>query len=61
MTLAIENCHTPVHTKKVNMSKLEYARSFGVGWKTEMGKFLVLMALYAVFGFDRYSFRFFGF
>ena len=30
MTLDVENCHATVHSKrKVNMSKLEYARSFG--------------------------------
>ena len=29
MTLHVENCHGTVHLKKVNMSKLEYARSFG--------------------------------
>ena len=29
MTLHVENCHGTVHSKKVNMSKLEYARSFG--------------------------------
>ena len=28
MTLDVENCHATVHSKKVNMSKLEYARSF---------------------------------
>ena len=28
-TLDVENCHANVHPKKVNMSKLEYARSFG--------------------------------
>lgn len=33
MTLHIENCHTTVHTKKMNMSKLEYARSFGATMK----------------------------
>ena len=29
MTLDVENCHATVHCKKVNMSKLKYARSFG--------------------------------
>ena len=29
ITLDIENCHPTVHRKKVKMSKLEYARSFG--------------------------------
>jgi len=29
MTLDVENCHATVHSKKVDMSKLEYARSFG--------------------------------
>ena len=33
MTLDIENCHATVHATKVNMSKLEYARSFGVTMK----------------------------
>jgi hypothetical protein len=33
MTLDIENCHATVHAKKVNMSKLEYARSFGAKMK----------------------------
>ena len=28
MTLDVENCHATVHSKKVNVSKLEYARSF---------------------------------
>ena len=28
MTLDVENCHAAVHCKKMNMSKLEYARSF---------------------------------
>ena len=29
ITLDVENCDTTVHSKKVNMSKLEYAWSFG--------------------------------
>ena len=29
MTLDVENCHAAVHSKKMNMSKLEYARSYG--------------------------------
>ena len=33
MTLDVENCHVTVHSKKVNMSKLEYARSFGATMK----------------------------
>jgi hypothetical protein len=33
MTLDIENCHATVHAKKVKMSKLEYARSFGATMK----------------------------
>ena len=33
MTLDVENCHATVHSKKVNMSKLEYARSFGATMK----------------------------
>ena len=33
MTLDVENCHATVHAKKVNMSKLEYARSFGATMK----------------------------
>lgn len=33
MTLDVENCHAAVHSKKVNMSKLEYARSFGATMK----------------------------
>ena len=33
MTLDIENCHATVHSKKVNMSKLEYAGSFGATMK----------------------------
>ena len=28
MRLDVENCHANVHSKKVNMSQLEYARSF---------------------------------
>ena len=28
MTLDVENCHADVHSKKMNVSKLEYARSF---------------------------------
>ena len=34
MTLDVENCHTTVYSKNVNMSKLrEYARSFGATMK----------------------------
>ena len=33
MTLEVENCHATVHSKKVNMSKLKYARSFGATMK----------------------------
>jgi hypothetical protein len=33
MTLDIENCHATVHAKKVKMSKLEYAGSFGATMK----------------------------
>ena len=33
MTLDVENCHATVHSKKVNVSKLEYARSFGATMK----------------------------
>ncbi len=33
MTLDIENCHATVHAKKVNMSRLEYARSFDATMK----------------------------
>ena len=33
MTLDVENCHATIHSKKVNMSKLEYARSFGATMK----------------------------
>ena len=33
MTLDVENCHAAVHSKKMNMSKLEYARSFGATMK----------------------------
>ena len=33
MTLDVENCHATVHSKKVDMSKLEYARSFGATMK----------------------------
>ena len=33
MTLDVENCHATVHSKKVNMSKLKYARSFGATMK----------------------------
>lgn len=33
MTLDIENCHATVNRKKLNMSKLEYARSFGATMK----------------------------
>ena len=33
MTLDVENCHVTVHSKKVNMSKLKYARSFGATMK----------------------------
>jgi peroxiredoxin family protein len=32
MTLDIENCHSTVHTKQANMSKMEY-RSFGLAMK----------------------------
>ena len=28
MTLDVENCHSAVHIKQVNMSMMEYARSF---------------------------------
>ena len=30
VTLDVENCHVTVHLKEVNMSKLEYARSFNL-------------------------------
>ena len=33
MTLDVENCHAAVHSEKMNMSKLEYASSFGVTMK----------------------------
>lgn len=33
MTLEVENCHATVHSKKVNMSKLKYARSFDATMK----------------------------
>ena len=33
MTLDIENCHSMVHTKQANMSKMEYCRSFGLTMK----------------------------
>jgi len=33
MTLDVENCHAAVHSKKMNMSKLEYARSFSATMK----------------------------
>ena len=33
MTLDIENCHSTVHTKQANMSKMEYCRSFGLTMK----------------------------
>ena len=33
MTLDVENCHTTVYSKNVNMSKLESARSFGATMK----------------------------
>ena len=33
MTLDVENCHATVYSKKVNLSKLEYARSFGATMK----------------------------
>ena len=29
MTLDVENCHFTVHIRQVNMSMIEYARSFG--------------------------------
>ena len=33
MTLVVENCHAAVHSEKMNMSKLEYARSYGATMK----------------------------
>ena len=33
MTLDVENCHATVHSKKVKVSTLEYARSFGATMK----------------------------
>ena len=33
MTLDVENCHAAIHSKKMNTSKLEYARSFGATMK----------------------------
>ena len=33
MKLDVENCHATVHSKKVNMSKPQYARSFGATMK----------------------------
>ena len=33
MILDVENCHATVHSKKVNMSKLKYARWFGATMK----------------------------
>ena len=34
MTLDVENCHAIFHSKKVNMSSLEYARLFGATRKS---------------------------
>ena len=34
MTLDVEDCHTIFHSKKVNMSSLEYARLFGATRKS---------------------------
>ncbi|KAL9976957.1 hypothetical protein ACROYT_G014306 [Oculina patagonica] len=33
MTLDVENCQATIHAKKVNMSKLEFARAFGATMK----------------------------
>ena len=45
MTLDIENCHSTVHTKQANMSKMEYSRSFGLAMK-EAVKRVTLWAAY---------------
>jgi hypothetical protein len=45
MTLDIENCHSMVHTKQANMSKMEYSRSFGLAMK-EAVKWVTLWAAY---------------
>ena len=33
MTLDVENCHSTVHVKQVNISMMEYVRSFGLTMK----------------------------
>ena len=33
MTLDVKNCHSTVHIKQANMSKMEYCRSFGLTMK----------------------------
>ena len=33
MTLDVENCHSTVHIKQANLSKMEYCRSFGLTMK----------------------------
>ena len=38
MTLDVENCHSTVHIKQVNMSMMEYARSFKFTMKESVKK-----------------------
>ncbi len=40
MTLDIENCHSTVHTKQANVSKMEYSRSFGLAMKEAVKRIL---------------------
>ena len=36
LTLDVENCHSTVHIKQVNLSMLEYFRSFGLTMKEKI-------------------------
>ena len=38
MTIDIENCHATVHSKKANLSKPEYTRSFGATMKESVNR-----------------------
>ena len=46
MSLDVENCHASVDPKKMNMSKLEYARSFGATMKESVKRATNLAAYY---------------
>ena len=46
MTLDVENCHSTVHIKRVNMSMMEYARSFEFTMKESVKKATQWAAFY---------------